>query len=173
MEKDISLLSMFDEEIGILSKQGSIKVMNMEYINSETSKWEELFAGYSTLHAVTYSSSIDFIGKLLPMFENIEIIFGFERVLGGLHDILAYQQVTLEELQSAFNKKEKELLKRIDGGSLKLYLLKDRVSHKKMYMLGGRAYPKGNNRISKPIQCSFFRRAAGKYLCSKWRESLQ
>lgn len=92
---------------------------------------------FDTLHAVTYSSSIDFIGKLLPMFEKIEIILGFERVLGGLHDILAYQQVTLEELQSVFNKKEKELLERIDEESLKLYLLKDKISHKKMYMLRG------------------------------------
>jgi hypothetical protein len=137
MNENINLLSMFDENNNMLSDEGTIKVMNLDYINSEITNWEELFKGYSTLYAVTYSSSIDFITKLLPLFEEVEIIFGFEKILKGLDDIMAYQQAALEELQSIFSKKEKELLSRIDDGTLKLFLMRDKISHKKMYLLKG------------------------------------
>ncbi|SDK94973.1 PLD-like domain-containing protein [Clostridium cochlearium] len=137
MNKDVDLISMFDESINISPDIESIKIMNLDYIDSDITNWEELFSGYSTLYAVTYSSSIDFISKLLPMFEEVEIIFGFEKVLKGLDDIMAYQQAALEELQSVFSKKEKKLLNRIDDGTLKLFLMRDRVSHKKMYLLKG------------------------------------
>ncbi len=137
MNEEIGVFSMFSENNDLLSSSGEIKIMNMEYIDSEITNWEELFKGYSKLHAVTYSSSIDFISKLLPMFKEIEIIFGFEKVLKGLDDIMAYQQVTIEELRSIFNKKEQNLLNRIDDGTLKLFLMRDKVSHKKMYLLKG------------------------------------
>ncbi len=137
MNENINLLSMFDENNNMLSDEGTIKVMNLDYISSEITNWEELFKGYSTLYAVTYSSSIDFITKLLPLFEEVEIIFGFEKILKGLDDIMAYQQAALEELQSIFSKKEKELLSRIDDGTLKLFLMRDKISHKKMYLLKG------------------------------------
>lgn len=137
MNKDVDLISMFDESINISPDIESIKIMNLDYIDSDITNWEELFSGYSTLYAVTYSSSIDFISKLLPMFEEVEIIFGFEKVLKGLDDIMAYQQAALEELQTVFSKKEKKLLNRIDDGTLKLFLMRDRVSHKKMYLLKG------------------------------------
>lgn len=137
MNKDVDLISMFDESINISPDIESIKIMNLDYIDSDITNWEELFSGYSTLYAVTYSSSIDFISKLLPMFEEVEIIFGFEKVLKGLDDIMAYQQAALEELQTVFSKKEKKLLNSIDDGTLKLFLMRDRVSHKKMYLLKG------------------------------------
>lgn len=137
MRESIDSLSIFDEEYGILSNVERIKIMNMQYIDSETMDWEELFKGYSKLHAVTYSSSIDFISKLLPMFEEVEIIFGSEKILGGLDDIMAYQQVALKELRPIFNKKEKELLGRIDDGTLKLFLMRSKISHKKVYLLEG------------------------------------
>lgn len=137
MNKEIGVLSMFDENSDSLSSSGTIKIMNMEYIDSENTSWKELFKGYSKLYAVTYSSSIDFISKLLPMFEEVEIIFGFERVLRGLDDIMAYQQATLEELKRVFSKKERKLLNRIDNGTLKLFLMRDKISHKKMYLLEG------------------------------------
>ncbi len=97
--------------------------------------WNELFSGYQRLYAITYSSSISFIKKLLPMFEEAEIIFGHEKVLHGLSDILAYQQATLLEIRNVFGKSNRELLDKIDNGTLRLFLLRDRISHKKTFLL--------------------------------------
>lgn len=138
MDKQIGLLSMFDENDTTLSNTGEIKIMNLELLNSEFTTWEDLFTGYDKLYAVTYSSSIDFITKLLPKFEKVEIIFGFEKILNGLDDIMAYQQATLEELKHVFNKSEKKLLDKIDDESLKLYVMRNKVSHKKVYLLEGK-----------------------------------
>lgn len=135
MDKKMDLLSMFDENDTQLSHTGELKIMNLDYIDSEITTWEDLFTGYDRLYAVTYSSSIDFISKLLPKFKDVEIIFGFEKVLNGMDDIMAYQQATLEELKNLYNKKEKKLLDRIDDESLRLYLMRNQVSHKKMYLL--------------------------------------
>lgn len=138
MDKKMEFISMFDETDTTLSNTGELKIMNLNYVNSEFATWEDLFTGYDTLYAVTYSSSIGFISKLLSKFKDIEIIFGFEKVLNGLDDIMAYQQVTLEELRDVFSKKEKVLLDRIDDDSLRLYLMGAKISHKKMYLLEGK-----------------------------------
>ncbi|MDI9475733.1 MAG: hypothetical protein ACOX0L_02475 [Natronincolaceae bacterium] len=137
MNENAGLLSMFDGEYETLSNIEKIKIMNMEYISSKISNWEELFDGYSTLYAVTHPSSIDFVSRLIPMFKEIEIMFGSDKVLKGLDDIMAYQQSTLERLRSVFGKKEKGFLNRMDNGTLRLLLMRNKISHKKMYLLKG------------------------------------
>lgn len=118
--------------IGSLNK---LQVVSLKFDNAIETSWEDLFSNYQRLYAVTYSSSISFIKKLLPMFEEAEIIFGHEKVLHELADILAYQQVTLLELRNVFGEQSKELLDKIDDGTLRLFLLRDRISHKKTFLL--------------------------------------
>lgn len=60
-------------------------------------------------------------------------MFGYEKVLRDFESILAYQQAVLDELKAHFGEKHQALLERIDDGTLKLHLLRDRVSHKKVF----------------------------------------
>ena len=38
-----------------------LDIVHMEFVHSESLSWQELFSGYDTLHAITYSSGIGFI----------------------------------------------------------------------------------------------------------------
>lgn len=76
---------------------GKLEVVQMEFIGAESISWEELFAGFDRLYAITYSSGIKFISELLKRFEYAEIIFGFEEVMSyDLSEIVAFQSKTLE-----------------------------------------------------------------------------
>jgi len=80
--------------------------------------WEEIFSGFQRLYAVIYSSSVDFVSKIVPMFREAEIIFGHEKVLSGFDNSLAYQEASIEEIRSYFSEKQQGLLKRIDDNTL-------------------------------------------------------
>jgi GTPase SAR1 family protein len=118
-----------------ISSINKLQAVSLRFDKVVETDWKELFNGYQRLYAITYSSSSSFINKLLPMFEEAEIIFGYEKVLHGLADILAYQQAALSELRSVFGIRDKELLDRVDNGTLRLFLLRDRISHKKTFLL--------------------------------------
>ena len=68
-------LSMFDlaqEEKARETGSGGSKnldVVRMEYAGVETLSWQELFDGFDSLHAITYSSGVNFICKLLDKFQ--------------------------------------------------------------------------------------------------------
>lgn len=40
------------------NNSGNLDVVKMEFLEAETLSWKELFSGFDTLYAVTYSSSI-------------------------------------------------------------------------------------------------------------------
>ena len=77
-------LSLFDmpdvvqEKIGVQSS-ASLDVVKMEFSGAETLSWQELFSGFDTLHAITYSSGIDFVYQLIDLFEDAEICLGAMR----------------------------------------------------------------------------------------------
>lgn len=59
-------LSLFDMTEDVQEKMdvqptASLDVVRMEFAGAETLTWRELFSGFDTLHAITYSSGIDFI----------------------------------------------------------------------------------------------------------------
>ena len=79
-----------------ISSINKLQAVSLRFDKVVETDWKELFNGYQRLYAITYSSSSSFINKLLPMFEEAEIIFGYEKVLHGLADILAYQQAVYQ-----------------------------------------------------------------------------
>jgi hypothetical protein len=83
--------SLFGQEDEITPANAKLDVVKAEFVETESLSWEELFEGFDRLRAITYSSGIDFICKLLKMFERAEIIFGFEGVmaytLSGIEDL--------------------------------------------------------------------------------------
>lgn len=60
-----------------------LDVVRAEYVGSETVTWEELFDGYDSLKAITFSSGVSFVCRLVERFEKAEIIFGCEEVMQG------------------------------------------------------------------------------------------
>ncbi|MCE2564557.1 hypothetical protein [Komagataeibacter sp. FNDCF1] len=47
--------------------------------------WQDVFAGFSTLRAITFSSSLEFLLDLAEQFEDMEIIFGAGHILTKTH----------------------------------------------------------------------------------------
>jgi len=62
-------MSLFDitenNQITLNQENSKIDVVRAEFIEAETLSWKELFEGYNNLFAITYSSGIRFICKLL------------------------------------------------------------------------------------------------------------
>ena len=113
-----------------------LDVVQAEFLGAQTVSWEELFEGYNSLFAITYSSGIDFVCRLLKKFDRAEIIFGFQGVMSyTLQEIMAYQIKTIERLRERASKSKTDLLARVDGGSLRLFVARKQLSHEKIYLL--------------------------------------
>lgn len=113
---------------------GNIEVVKVEFSKSETTSYQELFSGFDELYAITYSSSPDFIYNLTEMFKRAEIIFGSSHTLNNTAtSILASQKHSIELIRKS--KYSQELIDRVKDGELGVYLLKDKISHEKIYIM--------------------------------------
>jgi hypothetical protein len=113
-----------------------LNITRIQYLDSIRQSWRELFSGFDTLKAITYSSSIRFMHTVIDLFEDVEIIFGNEMMIGrALHEIIAYQDITLKNIREYVLSSGEALLQRIDEGSLRLYVAKEQLSHEKLYIL--------------------------------------
>jgi hypothetical protein len=120
--------SLFNQEDEITPSNAKLDVVKAEFVETESLSWEELFDGFDRLRAITYSSGIDFICKLLKKFERAEIIFGFEGVMAyNLQEIMAYQIKTVEQLKEKSSKNKIDLIKRIDSNALRLYVTRKQL----------------------------------------------
>ena len=102
-------------------------------------KGEDIFSGFTTLKAITFSSSIKFISELFNNFDNIEILFGNENVLGNINEVVKFQLSTIYSINEYFSKekrtKDKDLLiSKIEDDKLRMYLCKKK-SHAKLFLL--------------------------------------
>ncbi|GMO27681.1 MAG: hypothetical protein Ta2B_08330 [Termitinemataceae bacterium] len=114
----------------------ALDVVHAAFIESDRKSWQELFDGFETLHAITYSSDIDFMAKLVGKFQSAEIIFGFREVLSyNLQEIMAYQNKAIERIKAIERKNKIVLVSRIDAGTLHLLLSRKQMSHEKLYLL--------------------------------------
>lgn len=113
-----------------------IDVVKMEFAGAETVEWTDLFAGFQEIHAITYSSGIDFIYHLLDMFEKAEIIFGCEAVMSyTLQEVMAYQGKLLEDLRNTAGNSKTKLIGRLQNESVCFYVARTKLSHEKIYLL--------------------------------------
>lgn len=130
------LISLFDTTPEGNTKTGSIDVVEMSFVGAQTMDWKSLFEGYQRLYAITYSSSVGFVCNLVNMFQNAEIIFGFEDVMTySMQEIMASQLKTIEKIREITNKSKINLMKRIQDESLKMFIARKKLSHEKIYLL--------------------------------------
>ena len=133
-EEQISLFG--EEQQANLSETVSNKlaVTKLDFVEGMYMSWQELFSGYNELHAITYSSGVGFIGRLVEMFDSAEIIFGCEQVMSyTLNEIMAFQTKVIEKIRSG--KTKDKLIERINVGTLKMYVANKKLSHEKIYLL--------------------------------------
>ena len=143
-------LSLFDspqetqEQIRV-EAPSSLPVVKMEFAGAETLTWQELFSGYETLHAITYSSGLDFVCQLLDLFRQAEILFGCEEVMSySLQEVMAYQCRMVERMRETAGKRKLDLVSRMENGTLRFYVAHSALSHEKLYLLSA---PDGRRRV--------------------------
>lgn len=141
MEETLSLFG--SQEASLETKphkiSNQIDVVKLEFSEAETLSWQELFSGFDTLHAITYSSGIGFIYQLLDMFETAEIIFGCEDTISfSLQEIMAYQCKLIERMRSKASQMKLDFISRLDDDSLHFFVCREAVSHEKIYLLAAK-----------------------------------
>jgi hypothetical protein len=128
-------------------------VFRAELIGSEATSWEELFAGYAALKAITFSSSVEMLLRLADRLADMEVVFGSESILSkehlalaqasqtiqsyGFSDALIDQKALVEALARLLGRAGTKLLERVVTGTLRFRLLRGRPSHEKLYLLSG------------------------------------
>ena len=119
-----------------LFESGKLDVIKMDFVEAETMSWKDLFCGFDELHAITYSSGINFVYQLLEMFNKAEIIFGCDEVISySLQEIMAYQCKLLERMRENASKMKLDLVSRIESETLRLFVARNMLSHEKIYLL--------------------------------------
>ncbi|HEX6141951.1 MAG TPA: phospholipase D family protein, partial [Geminicoccaceae bacterium] len=115
--------------------------------------WRDLFQGFGSLKALTFSASVPAILDVAALFDDVEITFGSERVLSRelaalehataasgyrFTDALADQKAFIERfVRPALSRRGTRLLERVQDGSLRFRLLRAAPSHAKLYLLAG------------------------------------
>jgi hypothetical protein len=125
--------NLFQDEVPV----GTLTVFHADLIDCEQTGWEALFDGYDSLKAITFSSSIEFLARLVPRFGDVEIVFGSQRVLSKEHvalaqaseaytfgDVLADQKAFTEALAQFLSKHGEKLMARVLDGTLRFRLLR-------------------------------------------------
>jgi hypothetical protein len=121
-----------------------LKVVQASFENEVELSFPELVKGYQRLRVLTYSSSLSLIKEIATWVDDLEIIFGREDIIGRMTEYIAYQERLIRDLKQEFI--DQDLLRqKIDSGNLRLFVVQDRISHEKLYLLEGE---KGNRVIS-------------------------
>ncbi|MCR5596557.1 MAG: phospholipase D family protein [Lachnospiraceae bacterium] len=114
--------------------ENQLDVVKAEFIQTEKTDWEKLFSGFDELHAITYSSGLEFTCKLVNMFSYSEIIFGCEDVVStGIASVMAVQQSLVERI--AKSRSAGDLSQLMEDDKLKLFVSRDIKSHEKIFCL--------------------------------------
>ncbi len=128
--------SLFDVVDTQNNNTNTLEIVKMAYCGAEIASWQDLFSGFDTLRAITFSSGINFIYKLLDMFDKAEIIFGCEHIMSySLQEIIAYQDRLIDRIRENISASKQNLLSRIDCGEINLYVSREKISHEKIYLL--------------------------------------
>ena len=98
--EELSLFDLAEQSQPFPHHSSALDVVKMEFVGAESLSWQELFSGFDTLHAITYSSGTGFICQLLSLFGEAEIIFGCDEVMSySLQEIMAYQLKAIERMR--------------------------------------------------------------------------
>lgn len=72
----------------------ALSVVKAVYADTVETNWEELFDGFDRLYAITFSSGIEFVNRVINKFSYAEVVFGCEKIIASdtgddaLHEIV-------------------------------------------------------------------------------------
>lgn len=113
-----------------------LDVVKLDYAGSDSLTWRELFSGFDRMKAITFSSGIGFVYRLLDLFADAEIIFGCEEVMSyTLQEIMAYQSKLVDRIRKSDSAAMEKMISRVEKGDVRLYVARTRLSHEKLYLL--------------------------------------
>ena len=116
-----------------------MEVVRASFKTRDQMSVDELFGNFHNLRAITYSSGLDFMLKVLSDFEDAEVVFGSRTVLDqSLATIMSFQRELIGQM--ALPKNAKRLSERIDNETLRLFVTRDMRSHEKLFLLEGDAH---------------------------------
>lgn len=147
MDESQSLL--FDDSDSTLGR----RALNVVQANAESVTRFDLgyFAGYQSMKALTYTSSIPMIANLVAKqgFEDFECVFGHSGIVSReAAAILAFQNVARERLSHAIigvkgsgdedrQAVRQTIYRRVADGEVRFFVVKDSIAHAKIYLLEG------------------------------------
>ena len=134
-KNNLSLFDIEDMQEHFINKN-KLDVVKMDYIGAQSVDWQELFQGFDKLYAITFSSGLNFVYRLLDMFEYSEVIFGCESIISySMSEIIAYQNNLIKSMREKASNSKINLLDKIDSGKAKFYVVRKQISHEKIYLL--------------------------------------
>ena len=123
---------------------GGLRVVSARFVDEQRFAWD-LFGGYDTLRVLTYSASVPAIVRMLDDFDFAEFdcVFGCEKTLHQLKDILAFQKVAIGDTRAAImelkDRRHIEILKKVNAGKAHFRVLRKSIAHAKLYLLSNSA----------------------------------
>ena len=117
-----------------------LRVADAKFLSESKFEWD-LFSGYDTIRILTYSAGISAIVRLLDKhdFQNFECVFGSEKTLHNIKDIIAFQQVVVSDNRSAImgltDERHIYILNKIKEGQAHFRVLQKGIAHSKIYLL--------------------------------------
>ena len=124
-----------------LDRGNGLRIVKARALSEEDADWDSVFAGYEKIRILTYSASVPAIHKILTShdFTDVECVFGSERVLHQLKEILSFQKIVTEDVRAAImgmeDARHVEILKRVSAGQARFRCMRGYVAHAKIYLL--------------------------------------
>lgn len=103
-----------------------------------------MFAGFTTMRALTYTTSMKMILRVLHDYEydDFECIFGHAGIIpSSLNDVLAFQGVVEADLRREFvgvttsDERQQALINIVANDKARFFVVKDKIAHAKIYLL--------------------------------------
>lgn len=116
----------------------SLKILKAQFVGSAPFS-QDVFGGFTHARILTYSADLHMITKLAEQFDSMECIFGYEGVVGSVVDVIAFQKYVADAAQVVFRDlagaQKQRAMRQIEAGKLKLLVVREAVSHSKIYLL--------------------------------------
>ena len=134
------MMNLQTEKQARLDDGAGLRVADARFLGE--SKFDRsLFSGYDSMRALTYSSSVPAIVRMLAdyEFERFECVFGCEHTLGDIKAVLAFQQVAVGDTRAAIeglgDARMVDILRRVNDGQAEFRVLRRQIAHAKIYLL--------------------------------------
>lgn len=140
-----------------LAEAPKLGVVRARFEGEGRMSFEDILSGCDSLRVLTYSNSLSVIRRAASLVEDVEIIFGREDIVGEAEKLYFYQSELVKAVRDEISpdgskdESDESLTRRVADGGLRLFVVKDLVSHEKLFLMegeGGRRILTGSANLS-------------------------